>query len=786
MNPRFKRTGIVSLFLILLALTLTIYFSIIVIKYPLIGLEVEEKNNQWIVEKIYDKGWADNTPVQEGDVLTLVNGESPEQHSTVFFFNRVEKAESITIKSDDLIEKDYLVSYSQLDFQYIMYLIFPLLFSFISVCLSLFIHNKKKDEKSATILIYFLLTLGVCYISASASARGDILGRILTIITLPGSVILFIHFLKCYFSKYNLVFIKTKLLTLIYSLYLVFLLIMTTLYHFFGFEQLLNNIQLLFFALLFSCLVFLLFRFNFTSENIEGKGIIKILLFTFLIALSPFLLFYALPVLLLNREIISAEVTASFLILIPVVFVYLQVANKLFDIDFILSRIRYYSLLSLPFAIIMSLLLIFILNINFLSSYTLIFFLILYSGIVVFLYIKEYLDYRISHHLFSQKNNFETSLYKFFQKAKHETKVDSLINNLINEIRDVLIVKSVLYFEVVAADENKKIWKVKDNNKQFSKLALDNINWNSYKIGSLIEIKNGFVTIIGGDHTKKQIIFLGLKKQRTNLNIQEKIWLETLSYISSILLENFQLIEDLFHKIEYYNDVNKKVDHSYPSWLSRLLFTLSEKERANLSVDLHDSVLQDLLQIFRKVDNLTEKTKEQSVKKDLYNLKERILDNIHLVRETCNELRPPFLKELGFFESVQLLFEQTKLRANFILHTEIDNRIQIEDIEYELIIYRVVQELLNNAMKHSKANDVKLSLTESNQILTIKYQDNGIGMDITQLKDSFKTIGLSGIRERIKSIGGSVNIYSSPNKGMYILIEVATGSGKGDKGFNYR
>jgi two-component system, NarL family, sensor histidine kinase ComP len=532
--------------------------------------------------------------------------------------------------------------------------------------------------------------------------------------------------------------------------------------------------------------MFLLIRFNFTGDNVEGKGIIKILLLTFLLVLSPFLLLYALPVLILKREIISAEVTAVFLILIPIIFVYLQVANKLFDIDFILSRMRYYSILSLPFAFLMSLILTFTLNINILSSYTLMFFLILYSGTIIFLYIKEYLDYRISHHLFSQKNNFETSLYKFFQKAKHETKVESLINNLIDEIREVLTVKCVSYFEVVAADEEKQTWEVKDNHKQFSKHALDNINWNSYKIGTLIEVKNGFVTIIGGDHTKKQIIFLGLKQQRTNLNIQEKIWLETLSYISSILLENFQLIEELFHKIEYYKGTSKKEEYSYPSWFSRLLFTLSEKERSNLSVDLHDSVLQDLLQILREVDNIAEKTKEQTIKDDLYILKERILDNIHLVRETCNELRPPFLKELGFYESLQLLFEQTKLRANFILHTEVDSNIDLDEPEYELIIYRVVQELLNNAMKHSKANDVKLMLTKRNQVLTLRYKDNGIGMDITQLKDSFKTIGLAGIRERVKSIGGNININSYPNKGMDILIDVATGSGKDDKSINYR
>ena len=59
----------------------------------------------------------------------------------------------------------------------------------------------------------------------------------------------------------------------------------------------------------------------------------------------------------------------------------------------------------------------------------------------------------MSHHLFSQKSNFEGSLYKFFQKAKDETKVKSLIKNLMNEIKDVLMVKDVVYIEMVSEDD---------------------------------------------------------------------------------------------------------------------------------------------------------------------------------------------------------------------------------------------------------------------------------------------------------------------------------------------
>ena len=59
-----------------------------------------------MVEKIYEKGWANDQPIEEGDILKLVNGENPEHHSTISLFNRVEKVESITIIDKDLKHKN--------------------------------------------------------------------------------------------------------------------------------------------------------------------------------------------------------------------------------------------------------------------------------------------------------------------------------------------------------------------------------------------------------------------------------------------------------------------------------------------------------------------------------------------------------------------------------------------------------------------------------------------------------------------------------------------------------
>lgn len=769
-----------SLLSILLVLVLTGYFIGIVVKYPLVGIEVAEKSNQWVVEKIYENGWASSQPIEEGDAIEFINGEKPEKHSTVERFNRIEMAKSIILSDENSKKEIFFISYNQLSMQYVIYLFIPLLFAVTTILLSIFLYQKKKKDQSASLLIYFLLAIGVSYLSASVSARGDVIGRFLNTITLSGSLILFVHFLKKYLLRFNLVFIKNKSLLILYILnfIIIFSMVINLVFKLnFHFER----VQLLFFLLLICCLLFHLIRFYLKNKNSEGDNVLKILWVTFFLAFSPFVCLYVFPNIFLKKELVSAETTAVFLIIIPVVFVYLQLAEKLFDIKFLLNRLRYFSLLSFPFSVFIIVFLRFILNIEFFSGPLMITFFLILACTTLFLYLKEYLDYKFQHHLFSRKGNFETSLYTFFQRAKYETKVDSLIINLVNEIQDVLMVKKVIHIEVVSENEG-ITWSLKDRDDYPSSFVagIERIKWENHHVGSLIEVVDGFGIVIGSGRNNKDIIFFGMKRSKTNLNIQERIWLETLAYFSSILLENFQLIEDLFEKIEDYKEWRRKENSDYPYWFSRLMFSLSEKERTNLSIDLHDSVLQEQLQLLREVEKIKDDVTDSSIKNDLLDLKERVLDNIHLIRETCNELRPPFLSELGIIQSIQNLIDQTKLRCDFILKSDLDHSIRLLDKEYELTLYRVVQELLNNAMKHSSASEVIVCLRKGDQSISLTYCDNGIGIDMTRLNDSFKTMGIFGISERVKSIGGTVDVNSAPGIGTQVFVEIKTGGNVND------
>lgn len=762
----------ISLLPILLMLGITVYFTIIVFKFPFTGVVVKEQNNQWIVERVDENGWASNQLINEGDVLEFVNGNQPEYHSPVKWFNRAEMVDSITILNKNMETKTFSIPYNNIDSQYATYFTFPFILSILILIFSIFLYWKNREGKSVTILLYFLLTVGVLYLSSFISVRGDIIGWGLNTITLSGSLILFMHFIKNYLLRYNLIFISNKLLSLLYVLNFIVLPVIVACMIFLQLNMYAKIFELSILFLLTCYVLFLLTRFYVKYRNSNARGFLKILLLTLVIAFGPAILFYVIPNIFFKKELLSPEITLAFLIIIPIVFIYLQMTEKLFDIEFVLNRLGYYTLLSFPFAFIIACLLSFILNFALLSGLSFITFSILITSMIFSLYIKEFLDYRMRHHLFSQKYNFENSLFAFFQKSKHETQVNSLITNLMNELKDVLGIKKNQHIELIREGKN---WNLK-NRDQLSSLVvadLNKIEWDQYQIGALIEFVNGFVIIIGEDHNYRNIIYCSSKSSKTNLNIQEKIWLETLAYYSSILLENFQLIEDLFDRLKDYSEEKVVGNGTYPNWLSKLFLALSEKERMNLSIDLHDSVLQEQLQLLRNIEKINDKVEDESLKMDLLYMKEKVLDNIYLVRETCNELLPPFLNEVGVIQSIQILIDRVNLRSDFILKTELDASIHRLSNELELILYRVVQELLNNAMKHSEASVVKLSLSQRNNILSLIYNDDGVGIEKKKLdSSSIQTIGIFGIKERIKTVGGTIEFDSAVGKGMQVSIEV--------------
>ncbi|CAG7614886.1 ATP-binding protein [Paenibacillus allorhizosphaerae] len=243
---------------------------------------------------------------------------------------------------------------------------------------------------------------------------------------------------------------------------------------------------------------------------------------------------------------------------------------------------------------------------------------------------------------------------------------------------------------------------------------------------------------------------------------RDKFALSLMSKYVSIFYEYFQLLESRLKELE-----QRQIDRA--PWLSKLFMQMAEKERKRLASDLHDEVLQELLHIRRVLDRTPPGQWEREDKEQV-----RLgLDNAEfMIRETCRELMPSFLSDQGVLNAVSKLVEKTRLRADFQLDfLAMPLTASLSD-EQTTTIYRVAQELINNAMKHSEASTVTLEIGQQQRILHIRYEDDGKGMETGIDFSTTNRFGLSGITERIRMVGGEISLQSSPGHGVKIYCSL--------------
>ena len=202
-----------------------------------------------------------------------------------------------------------------------------------------------------------------------------------------------------------------------------------------------------------------------------------------------------------------------------------------------------------------------------------------------------------------------------------------------------------------------------------------------------------------------------------------------------------------------------------------------EEERKRIARELHDDTAQDLYALAREVDNLLRSDAElaESDAEFLKGLGERLRDVLQSIRRFGRDLRPPILDDLGLLATLRWLVdelkEQSGIEANIGVHSD-ERRFPAEA---ELTIFRIVQEAFRNVEKHAHATrvDIDVEFVESRTRVSIK--DNGRGFDLggslSELPREGK-LGLAGMEERVRLLGGSLNIESAPGKGTLVEIEV--------------
>lgn len=205
---------------------------------------------------------------------------------------------------------------------------------------------------------------------------------------------------------------------------------------------------------------------------------------------------------------------------------------------------------------------------------------------------------------------------------------------------------------------------------------------------------------------------------------------------------------------------------------SQQLIESQEAERNRIAAELHDGLGQNLLVIKNRAvlgSNVAEgdKSKEQFTE-----IHDSVTEALAEVRSIAYNLRPLHLERLGLTSTIEEMIEHVEAASGIEINCDVEPIDGFLTKEGEISFYRIVQECLNNIVKHSGARRASVSVFKEGQDLVLTVRDDGHGFDAQQALVQHLGLGLNGIAERAKILGGSYLIESEPGQGATVTVTV--------------
>ncbi len=219
--------------------------------------------------------------------------------------------------------------------------------------------------------------------------------------------------------------------------------------------------------------------------------------------------------------------------------------------------------------------------------------------------------------------------------------------------------------------------------------------------------------------------------------------------------------------------MGKKGEYSLSSFRA---LEMQELDRKRISMEIHDTTVQNLTTLVHKTEYATKLLDIDPVRArlELNTMTDILRDSIEELREIIFDLRPMCIDDLGLIPAIERYVNQIQLdndNLKYYLNVSKDENIKIIPI-VNLTIFRVIQEILVNVRKHANATKVEINLVYESDYLNIVVKDNGVGFDINKDCNKAKNFGLSIMKERVKLLSGVITIDSIVGKGTIIEVKV--------------
>jgi len=770
------RKQVISILLLIFLISIQVWFIYITFHFEYRGgLLQKNSENEWMVIGFDTDASTKTSKIHVGDIILEVDGKNPNKHSSVKKWATLEQADKVTV-----LRNGNQIELKLKDATKPIYDFISLFGEIISLFLSALIFFKIPNSKSARLLSLVFLMTGVTFMAFSSSYRGDALAKVLISNLVIGLPLVFLHFLILFFREKSKIQIRLKWLNGLYgivALNTTICLSYLTPLNTYAFYRIDYSMILLFFlvGLLLNLFMFIYIYFKYRKINSSVSQIIKIVWASLFLSCAPLAFFSFIPILATGNPLIDPLYAGYFVILFPLSFCYLIVTKQLFDIHNIMRRILYTTLVSMiPSAILLGFLA-FIFSKEATLQNLSFCFLFIVTMISFLLYISEFFSNHLEAIIFPQKFRMKLTLNKIVRNLTTTTSFRELKEIILLDIINALqVYGGAIVFQY--QNDIETIGEGEINLEEIEKGLIDNC---------LDESKYSVIEINRHEEHTSYFVFTR-KKATTLLGIEEKQWLDLIISYLAVSLENVYLIRKLTLRIhELASQIpNEQAGHDL-AWLRKSLFALQERERFRIATDLHDTIIQDIVLIRRKliayIDSHTSDQPVQEVIKHLEMLNESL-------RQSCFELNPYLLQRAGLTKTLEAAIDLDRGNPDLDIHfyTEGTALIEMLDLESKKHLFRIFQELMNNAKKHSQATEVTIRLAAEGSSVCLSYRDNGIGLDPTRLDAETRIhtlvhsgLGLEQMKSRVLLLGGQLDWRSPPGTGVELTIRVPLTEQKG-------
>jgi two-component system, NarL family, sensor histidine kinase UhpB len=206
---------------------------------------------------------------------------------------------------------------------------------------------------------------------------------------------------------------------------------------------------------------------------------------------------------------------------------------------------------------------------------------------------------------------------------------------------------------------------------------------------------------------------------------------------------------------------------------ARTALAAQEGERLRVAQELHDEIGQTLTAVTIQAERAADGDPAEA-SEALRRLADAVRESLDEVRRIARELRPEALDDLGLVNALIALCNRLGAQDGPQVRRELQSTLPGLSPDVELVVYRIAQESLTNALRHSGARSAMVSLKADAEILTLRVADDGRGMPARLPGD---TAGIAGMRERALLVGGRLSIDSSPDQGTEVRLTVPVDQG---------